>query len=74
MTSAVFVPLFIFTLNSGGTITAVQDDFLYKDEESCMMQAEADAKNIAADWERINQRTFKNVNVRCVEHKNVNDK
>lgn len=74
MTSAVFVPLFIFTLHSGGTITAVQDDFLYKDEESCMLQAEADAKNIAADWERTNQRTFKNVNVRCVEHKNVDDK
>lgn len=74
MTSAVFVPLFIFTLHTGATITAVQDDFLYNDEESCILQAEADAKNIAADWERTNQRTFKNVMIRCVERKNVSDK
>ena len=64
----VYVAVFSFLLSSGQTMDA--DDAAYPTRDACLLQAEADAKNMAVEWAWEEERTglpgfYKGVEVRC---------
>lgn len=66
--SFIYTAVFTFLLSSGQPIVA--DDGSYPSYDACMMQAEADAKGMAAEWRWEEERTglpsfFKGVEVKC---------
>ena len=63
--SIVYLAVFILSTSGGLTVEAEGDCFQTYD--ACMLQAEADAKNMAASWRAGGSRRpfFKAVSVRC---------
>lgn len=63
--SVVYLAVFILSTSGGLTVEAEGDCFQTYD--ACMMQAEADAKNMAASWRAGGSRRqfFETVSVRC---------
>ena len=63
----VYTAVFTFLMASGQPMEA--DDASYKTYDACMMQAEADAKGMAKEWEWAERtghiQPFKGVTVRC---------
>lgn len=68
--SHVLIYTAVFTLSmAGGQTLETSDSEKYESYDACMVQAEADAKNMALDWERAKRAgvdpLFRNVSVRC---------
>ena len=66
--SFVYTAIFALTLASGEVIDAEGDS--YATEDACMLQAEADAKNMAREWQWQEAQTgrkgfYRGVEVRC---------
>ena len=61
------VYLAIFVLSTSGGLTVEAEGDCYSTYDACMMQGEADAKNMAASWRDGGSRRpfFKAVSVRC---------
>ena len=65
--SSGIVYLVIFVLSTSGGLTVEAEGDCYETYDACMLQAEADAKNMAASWREGGSRRpfFKTVSVRC---------
>lgn len=65
--SSGIVYLAVFLLSTSGGLTVEADGDCYETYDACMLQAEADAKNMAASWKAGGSRRpfFKTVSVRC---------
>ena len=65
--SSSIVYLVVFILSTSGGLTVEAEGDCYETYDACMMQAEADAKNMAASWRDGGSRRpfFKTVSVRC---------
>jgi hypothetical protein len=66
--SFVYTAIFALTLANGEVIDAEGDS--YRTEDACWLQAEADAKNMAKEWQWQESRTgrkgfYRSVEVRC---------
>ena len=66
--SFVYVSVFTFLLGSGAPIEA--DDGIYPTYDSCMLEAESNARQLAREWAWNEERTglpgfYKGVEVRC---------
>ena len=63
--SVVYIAIFVLSTSGGLTVEAEGDCFETYDQ--CMLQAEADAKNMAVEWKHSGSRRqfFKTVSVRC---------
>ena len=61
------VYLAIFVLSTSGGLTVEAEGDCYSTYDACMMQGEADAKNMALEWQSSGQKRafFKSVEVRC---------
>lgn len=61
------VYLAIFVLSTSGGLTVEAEGDCFQTYDACMMQSEADAKNMAASWRDGGSRRpfFRNVSVRC---------
>ena len=61
------VYLAVFILSTSGGLTVEADGDCFQTYDQCMMEAEADAKNMAASWRDGGSRRpfFKTVSVRC---------
>lgn len=61
------VYLAIFVLSTSGGLTVEAEGDCYETYDACMMQSEADAKNMAIEWKQNGSRRpfFKAVSVRC---------
>lgn len=65
--SSAIVYLAIFVLSTSGGLTVEAEGDCFQTYDACMMQAEADAKNMAASWRDggSSRPFFKTVSVRC---------
>ena len=65
--SSSIVYLAIFVLSTSGGLTVEAEGDCFETYDQCMMETEADAKNMAAEWKRNGSRRqfFKAVDVRC---------
>ena len=65
--SSSIVYLAVFILSTSGGLTVEAEGDCFQTYDACMMQAEADAKNMAASWRDGGSRRpfFKAVSVRC---------
>ena len=65
--SSAIVYLAIFVLSTSGGLTVEAEGDCFQTYDACMLQAEADAKNMAASWRNGGFRRpfFKTVSVRC---------
>ena len=61
------VYLAIFVLSTSGGLTVEAEGDCFQTYDACMMQSEADAKNMALEWKQNGSRRpfFKAVAVRC---------
>jgi hypothetical protein len=61
------VYLAIFVLSTSGGLTVEAEGDCYETYDACMVQSEADAKNMAIEWKQNGSRRpfFKTVSVRC---------
>ena len=65
--SSSIVYLAIFVLSTSGGLTVEAEGDCFETYDQCMMETEADAKNMAASWQNGGSRRpfFKSVSVRC---------
>ena len=65
--SSGIVYLAVFLLSTSGGLTVEAEGDCFETYDACMLQAEADAKNMAASWKEGGSRRpfFKAVSVRC---------
>ena len=65
--SSGIVYLAVFLLSTSGGLTVEAEGDCYETYDQCMMESEADAKNMAASWRNGGFRRpfFKTVSVRC---------
>ena len=65
--SSSIVYLAVFILSTSGGLTVEAEGDCFQTYDACMLQAEADAKNMAASWKSGGSRRpfFKTVSVRC---------
>ena len=63
--SVVYIAIFVLSTSGGLTVEAEGD--CYSTYDACMLQGEADAKNMAIEWKQNGSRRpfFKAVSVRC---------
>ena len=65
--SSSIVYLAIFVLSTSGGLTVEAEGDCYETYDQCMMDSEAEAKNMALEWQQSGTRHsfFKSVSVRC---------
>lgn len=65
--SSGIVYLAIFVLSTSGGLTVEAEGDCYETYDQCMMETEAEAKNMAREWKQGGSRHqfFKSVSVRC---------
>ena len=71
MQSFGYIPILIVSMTSGAVASGEFRDEAYPTYDACMMQAEADAKNMVREWDEAEAagrpRMFESVEVRCVK-------
>ena len=72
MSSAfVYIPVFILSMASGAVAEGSFDADAYPTYDACMLQAEADAKNMIREWDEAEAagrpHLFESVEVKCVK-------
>ena len=71
MQSFVYIPILIVSMSSGMVAKGEFRDEAYPTYDACMVQAEADAKNMVREWDEAEAagrpRMFESVEVRCVK-------
>lgn len=76
MSSFVYIPVFILSMASGAVAEGSFDADAYPTYDACMLQAEADAKNMVREWDEAEAagrpHLFESVEVRC-ERRKVRD-
>ena len=69
MSQIVYIPVFVLSMASGAVAEGSFD--AYPTYDACMLQAEADAKNMVREWDEAEAagrpRMFESVEVRCVK-------
>ena len=71
MSQFVYIPILIVSMTSGAVASGEFRDDPYPTYDACMVQAEADAKNMVREWDEAEAagrpRMFESVEVRCVK-------
>ena len=71
MSQIVYIPVFVLSMASGAVAEGSFDADAYPTYDACMLQAEADAKNLAKEWDEAEAagrpRMFESIEVRCVK-------
>ena len=71
MSQFVYIPILIVSMTSGAVASGEFHDDPYPTYDACMVQAEADAKNMVREWDEAEAagrpRMFESVEVRCVK-------
>lgn len=72
MSSAfVYIPILIVSMTSGAVAEGEFPEDAYPTYDACMLQAEADAKNLVREWDEAEAagrpRMFESIEVRCVK-------
>ena len=76
MSSFVYIPVFVLSMASGAVAEGSFDEDAYPTYDACMLQAEADAKNMVREWDEAEAagrpHLFEYIDVKCVK-KEVRD-
>lgn len=71
MSQIVYIPVFILSMSSGAVAEGSSDADAYPTYDACMLQAEADAKNLVREWDEAEAagrpHLFESVEVKCVK-------
>ena len=72
MSSAfVYIPILIVSMSSGAVARGEFPEDAYPTYDACMVQAEADAKNLVREWDEAEAagrpRMFESIEVNCVK-------
>lgn len=69
MSQIVYIPVFILSMASGAVAEGSFDADAYPTYDACMLQAEADAKNMVREWDEAEAAgracPFEAVEIRC---------
>lgn len=71
MQSFVYIPILIVSMSSGAVAKGEFPEDAYPTYDACMVQAEADAKNLVKAWDEAEAagrpRMFESIEVNCVK-------
>lgn len=71
MSSFIYIPVFVLSMASGAVAEGSFDADAYPTYDACMLQAEADARNMVREWDEAEAagrpRMFESIEVRCVK-------
>ena len=71
MPSFVYIPILIVSMSSGAVAEGVFSADEYPTYDACMLQAEADAKNLVREWDEAEAagrpHVFESIEVKCVK-------
>ena len=71
MSQIVYIPVFILSMASGAVAEGSFDADAYPTYDACMLQAEADAKNMVREWDEAEAagrpHLFESIEVKCVK-------
>ena len=71
MQAFVYIPVFILSMASGAVAEGSFDEDAYPTYDACMLQAEADAKNMVREWDEAEAagcpHLFESIEVKCVK-------
>lgn len=71
MSQIVYIPVFVLSMASGAVAEGSFNDDAYPTYDACMLQAEADAKNMVREWDEAEAagrpHLFESIEVKCVK-------